>query len=115
MKNAIRAILIVLTKALILALIVGGIIGIASLFIVFSLKTVLLGAGFVLICIGGLTMSGGISSRTDMTYLHARSASGSKTYENATENIRNFEEGSVFSIILGLAGVLLIVVSTLIG
>lgn len=115
MKNTIRAVLIVLVKAFILALVVGGIIGMASLFIEFSLETVFLGAGFVLICIGGLTMSGGISSRADMTYLHARSASSSKTYENATENIRRFEDGSVFSITLGLAGVLLIVISTLIG
>lgn len=115
MKDTIRAVLIIIAKALMLALIVGGIIGIASLFIGFSLETIFLGAGFVLICIGGLTMSGGISSRADMTYLHARSASSSKTYENATENIRRFEEGSVFSIILGFAGVLLIVVSTLIG
>lgn len=115
MKNAIRAILIVVAKALLLALVVGGGIGIASLFIVFSLKTVLLGAGFVLICIGGLTMSGGISSRADMNYLYAKSASSSKAYENATENIRRFEDGSVFSIILGLAGVVLIAISTLIG
>ncbi|MFQ9698008.1 MAG: hypothetical protein ACLRY5_14360, partial [Zhenhengia sp.] len=68
MKQMIKALLGILLKGLLLALIIGIVIGIASFFMTFSVTTVLLGAGFVVMCIGFLSLGGNISGRTDMRY-----------------------------------------------
>lgn len=111
MKQMIKALLGVLLKGLLLALIIGSVIGIASFFMTFSVTTVLLGAGLIVMCIGLLSLGGNISGRTDMRYLHARSSGSTRGYEYAKENLERFEEGSNFAVIMGIAGAALILVS----
>ncbi|MFR0780481.1 MAG: hypothetical protein ACLSH8_12850 [Zhenhengia sp.] len=77
----------------------------------FSVTTVLIGAGFISMCIGFLSLGGNISGRTDMRYLHARSCGSTRGYEYAKENLECFEEGSNFAVIMGIAGAVLILVS----
>lgn len=111
MKQWVKDGLTTLLQGVILAIVVGVIIGIASLFMTFKITSVLLGAGFILMCIGFLSMGGSIFGRTDMTYLHARSSGNVKSYENAQDDIKRFNESSGFAMVMNIAGIVLILVS----
>ena len=111
MKKMIKALLGILLQRILLELIIVIVIGIASFFMTFSVTTVLIGAGFISMCIGLLSLRGNISGRTDMRYLHARSSGSTRGYEYAKENLERFEEGSNFAVIMGIAGAALILVS----
>lgn len=111
MKQWVKEGLKTLLQGGILAIVVGVIIGIASFFMTFKLTSVLLGAGFIFMCIGFLSMGGSIFGRTDMTYFHARSSGHVKSYENAQDDIKRFDESSEFAIVMNIAGILLILVS----
>ena len=115
MKQVIKDLLRLLLKGVLLALGIMIVIGIASFFMEFNVSTVLLGAGFIVMCIGFAGLGGNISSRTDMRYLHARSSGSAKSYEHAKESLERFDEGANFAVFMGIAGVALILVSVLLS